>query len=378
MLKPECIICGVLRPLRPKSAIAILIAGCQALFAVPAALAAEWNIGYQTAPQVGPAKRALWLSGSWPNRCLPELLSAEVDGARLDVLTRSSTANCAETPTRFELPVSASTALPPNLQIHWRHQTGEDPPALLGFRLFAVAGTERLQPDSGWWWAQPGGEHDTGGPGTGMTVDVQQGLATIITQAFDESGHPEWQLASGSLNGNVFNGPLYLFRGGQTLSGDYRQADIYASNAEISILFQNHTAATVWFSQRRGDSLLDPIELRPLSMVRYIMNPPMFNRLLIGNWLVMPAKPVPGWPDSQRIGIHALRQLDDGHIELLSAGGDIVGYCENPSLNEEHPPEACHFSGLDAYGEVTFKTIGYDRWRGHTAEYLRMVALRIE
>lgn len=354
----------------------VVIAVCA--FLSPDARAYEWDIGPWLAPVVGPAPVTLKFSGLWPDTCVPKIESTRLAGETLEIRTQSKKNNCRRSETLFSIPIQLLGGKSGAHNYAWLHRRENDPDyQLYGFRLADPGGFPVIEPSSGWWWPEPGGPEDSGGPGMGLTIDYQQGLLTIISQAYDAPGNPEWQLATGAVNGDVFNAPLILFSNGQTLTGSYQLPDLAMGRDELSLLFHSPLSATAWFSHRRGNDLDSPIDLRAVSMIRYLVNPPVLDRLLRGRWLVTSRLDTGARPAVANVRIVAIEQTDPEEIQLTGASGQIIGRCRLEAERPEAAPRHCILVGLAFYGDVAISSVSYDRMSGTDQSGRPVIAVRI-
>jgi len=340
------------------------------------ASAQSWSVVEFGKPRVSPMPAEMFLTGNWPDNCIPKLVAIESTEYQLTVRTQSSTEACRPGMHYFEIPLKLDHSEASSAEFNWLHRNSEAAAYnQLGFRLLNLSGQQTdSRPGSGWWWPEPGGEFSSGGPGTGLTVDFQQGYLTLLTQSFDQQGSPDWQLATGQMDGNQFNAPLIRFVAGQTLTGDYQPPELELSRHELSIQFNNAATATVWFSRRLGDNLSDPIELRKLSLVRYVMNPPVGERFLLGEWLLIVDPGRRASNTYQSVVIDRIQAAGDGQIRLVGIGGERLGQCRMNQQRSESPPLSCTLDGLPDNEVIEINNFDLDELHGLNQE-LRMVRL---
>jgi hypothetical protein len=338
----------------------------------------EWNIGPWRAPLAGPAPPTLEFSGLWPDTCIPRLLDARLADGTLQLRTQSGSNQCLQSDTLFSIPVQLVPQISGANAIAWLHRReNEADYQLYGYRLHNPHTFPALEPSSGWWWPEPEGPNNSGGPGTGLTVDYQQGLLTLVSQAYDPLGNPEWQLATGTLRGEVFNAPLIRFSDGQTLTGQYRLPELSVGRDELSVQFHSALSATAWFSHRRGTNLDSPIDLRSVSMIRYMMNPPVLERLLTGRWLVTTKRDSGNTPLVDTVRIQDIALTDSNQLNLLNARGDGIGNCELQPNRPEAAPVTCTLNGLALFGKISISSVGFDRMDGHDESGRQILVIRM-
>lgn len=356
---------------------------CQLVVVVTLMVAAnarayEWNIGPWRAPLVGPAPITLEFSGLWPDTCIPKLASIRLVGDTLELRTHSATADCRPSETLFSIPLQLLPQISGGRSIAWLHRRDNEADyRLYGYRLHHPGDFPVIEPSSGWWWPEPGGPQDSGGPGTGLTIDYQQGLLTLLSQAYDALGNPEWQLATGALKGDIFNAPLIRFSNGQTLTGNFQLPDLTVGRDEISLQFHSALSVTAWFSHRLGNNLDSPIDLRSVSMIRYLMNPPVLDRLVLGRWLVT-ARLDPGSSlVVETVRIISIEQSGAEEVRLIGPQGQQVGNCMLERDRPEAAPKLCVLTGLEYYGDLSINAIGYDRMQGRDQNGRAVLLLRV-
>ncbi len=349
-----------------------------ALLTANYAVAYEWDISPWGEPQVSPAPVTLKFAGLWPDTCIPRIVNTRLVGETLELRTLSEPGGCLQSETLFSTPIQLRPESNGASSIAWLHRReNESEFQLYGYRLRDPGSNLMIEPSSGWWWPEPGGPEDSGGPGMGITIDFQQGLLTILSQAYDPLGNPEWQLATGALTGEIFNAPLIRFSNGQTLTGDYRLPDLITGRDELSLYFHSPLSATAWFSHRRGGSLDSPIELRAVSVIRYIVNPPVLERLLTGRWLVTTQQAASDEPAVAVVQILAIAAIGPEEIQLSGPGGQTIGHCQLEPGRPEAAPSQCVLTGLNDYGDLSIHSVGYDRMAGEDQYGRAVLAVRV-
>ena len=96
-------------------------------------------------------------------------------------------------------------------------------------RLDVASAHDRLTlPDTGWWWS-------ASEPGTGYFVEVQRSSAFLSAYMYDDAGKATRYIANGAFAGGVFTGSLQEFWGGQSMGGNWRQADLAADRGQVTL-----------------------------------------------------------------------------------------------------------------------------------------------
>jgi hypothetical protein len=97
-------------------------------------------------------------------------------------------------------------------------------------------------PKTGWWWNP---DED----GRGFSVEVRGNNIFFAAFLYDVTGRSTWYVATGpvSLDGSLYNGPLYGAKGGQTLGGAYPGRPALSDEGPITLAFSNASTGTmVW------------------------------------------------------------------------------------------------------------------------------------
>lgn len=96
-----------------------------------------------------------------------------------------------------------------------------------------------ITPAIGLWW-------NPNESGSGYALDFKHGVLVVTIYSYKPNGDPQWYLASGPLNGNVFTSSLDKFSFGQCISCAYNGLPSSAGNdGYITITFTSATSATI-------------------------------------------------------------------------------------------------------------------------------------
>jgi len=113
---------------------------------------------------------------------------------------------------------------------------------LLAGLLIALAASSAtaFQPRTGHW-------NNPNESGTGMNIDIQDGVYVVMVYSYAAGGPAQWYIASGQStnNGHSFVGSLDKFRNGQCISCAYSAPSVNGSDGTITINFTSEIAATV-------------------------------------------------------------------------------------------------------------------------------------
>jgi hypothetical protein len=95
-----------------------------------------------------------------------------------------------------------------------------------------------ITPAIGLWW-------NPNESGSGYALDFKHGVLVVTIYSYKSTGEPQWYLAAGPVNGNVFTGTLDKYEYGQCISCSYRAASPIGNDGPITITFTSSTSATV-------------------------------------------------------------------------------------------------------------------------------------
>ncbi len=103
-------------------------------------------------------------------------------------------------------------------------------------------GPQNATPQSGWWW-----NPSESGRNYSLEVSASNGTIFFAAYMFDADGSPVWYAATlVPQGGNVFQGDLTAYQGGQTLSGTYQPVGASVLSGTAKITFTS--ATTGWLS----------------------------------------------------------------------------------------------------------------------------------
>lgn len=316
------------------------------------------------------------VSGTWPDTCPPRLAGIMVEDRDVTLLGARESAGCQPSPTPYSL-ASARMPLPgllPGAGIHRVRLQLDDSadgtrPALAGFALVQVGTTPGLALETGFWWAEQGGEFDAG-PGLGLSVETQSGLISLSVMGYDAQGASAWYFGAGEIDSGTAHLELAQFEGGAGPFARYTAPETVRLSGGVDVEPITPSRAVLWFSRPNPETGL--IDLRPLSVVRFsfAQDP---GEALLGRWVLTSADA------SQRI----TRWLDfvrsesvEGGFILHDAEGAVLRCEATPGLPGS-PPALCRLDAGDG-DAVEFTDIALRRLAGWDADAHRTLAFRID
>lgn len=308
----------------------------------------------------------------WPNSCIPRSARVIVN-ARAIVLRANdvSAPDCEAKPTPYRFAVESS--LPP----YW-DQTSDAVALQYGLNRagsaviarassLAVIGIEpKSTAESGIYWNDAAGAYPNGGPGVGLSLDVQGQRASVTAFYYDLGGNPVWYFGSGDIRSDELALDLHLLRGGQSLLGDYRAPTDSLKIARLQIKFSSPSRLTALLTVPQGEGRNFEVQEQIQSLVRFAVGYGPESLRLAGRWAVLTPD------DTIRLD---LQPNPDG--ELIDIKRDYALRC-GESQNREPPPERCELrDGRDRI-IATFTQIGLETMRGRTPGLARVSALRLD
>lgn len=162
-------------------------------------------------------------------------------GSTLDRYTDGQCISCAYTPATivgndgaisilFTSPTTATAYLPGGRIIQIERYFGAAPNG--------TPSASTITPTAGVWW-------NPDESGTGYALDYQNGILLVQVYSYQPGGQPQWYLAAGPVNANVFTETLDKYSGGQCISCSYTPSTLVGADGNISITFTSPTMANV-------------------------------------------------------------------------------------------------------------------------------------
>lgn len=233
-----------------------------------------------------------------------------------------------------------------------------------GFRMLEIADPDAAQtrvPEAGAWWPERGGRFDTSGPGSGVSLDVQNGVITAIVHGYDDDGRQQWLLAAGPWQGRTFRSALFHTDGGQPLFGDYRPPREVQPVAWLDLVLLSPSRAEAWIS-REGD-FSTGLQVQALSLTRFLFASSADERSWLGDWILVYEDPLRA-PRRFRLD----RELRTGDA-LLAVEASQTGErlrCQIEAARPDTLPQRCELEFVDGSGLV-FDAVGHERSFGGQA-----------
>jgi len=305
------------------------------------------------------------IHGDWASGCAPVLDGVSAVGNQITVSAKTDSNRCSAAPgpyqLRAELP-TGSKSFAAGEVVRLRFELRDDPvsePRLLAFELVSVGGAEdvdapAIDPETGFWWGEPGGEFDHAGPGIGAQIERQGGTLAVSFSGYGETGKPEWMFGASAFSGRRTDIALTRLEGGRGPFGGYVGPADAESVGRLQIEWLTSARAVFWFS--RVDAEGRGIDLQPISMVRFDFGQQpglSWN----GRWRFENVG------DGKPLEIEFVDMLlEDDEFTLISKAGETLT-CASALDRPQSPPVACELEHLDGR-TWRFEDIGLARLQG--------------
>jgi hypothetical protein len=300
------------------------------------------------------------VSGEWKSGCPPLLLEVLHVGRDLTVIAEPDSQRCSGQPGPYrllaDLPASAQANAAEGI---WRlHYTLRDdplqPPRLMAFELWRLGDLPAVEPESGFWWGEAGGEFDRAGPGLGAQLELQGGTLALTTSGYGTDGSPEWLFGATAFSGVTSDIALNRLAGGRGPFGDYAGPAQAEGAGRVQIEWLDSARAVFWFSRPNANQR--GIALWPVSMVRFDFgrNP---GPGWIGRWLLE----LDGGAELLALEFDDL-VLRKGGFTLLGRAGEAM-LCESAANRPQSPPAACEIQLADGR-LLQLEDVGLSQLRG--------------
>ena len=300
---------------------------------------ANAEITISVGPSAEPTRATLIIDGQWPDQCAPVFQNARLLDTTLQVFAEiPSDGLCRPQPTDYRFSFTYDPIDTHRLELLLQRQPDEAY-RLQEFALMDNSHRTRIHPESGWWWPQSDGLFDSGGPGTGLTLEVQGDVLTVLSQSFDNTGQPIWRMAAGQLSANQFSAPLARFEGGQEFTGPYQAPTLSDDAQTLHLEFTGPVTATAWYTQRSSNDPTAPLSMRAVSLVRYSALGSLLDRMLSGRFALIWSEN--GDWQTRILDIDGYQWTSENQLNLLAGDGSELGRCEADPRNTEIPPDFC-------------------------------------
>ena len=242
----------------------------------------------------------------------------------------------------------------------------------LNFGLISIANstnTIKIRPESGAWTGDSDGRFPTSGLGTGFSLELQNEVMLINLSVYDRDGRPRWLLASGKMQGNVYNGVLNQVNDGQELLGPYKMPTVQTNIADFAIDFVSPTEATVYIFGRPEQDFQPEILARS-TFTRLNFGYGDNKHGFAGKWVYVLDNKV---AQSEPLELQATG--DSG--TYVNLGGVFALLCETP-VRAQLLPQSCQLRKLNVLQEAVFDQVSYNRLRGKNSQGQAASLIRLD
>lgn len=317
----------------------------------------------------------LRIQDHWPNACVPEIETVEIEGPQVWVIARDTSEGkiCGQSGRGYGIDTrwlgNGGTRLAESgvQRIHYvvRSRTGV---RQRGFELIAMG--EAMAPaaalESGYWWADPAVPNAFAGRGIGINLERQGDIQSGVLFGFDGNGDPDWSLGSGSV------GPHFTRMGFSRLSQGAGPYALYREPRELQTLGAmliepaSPTRARLWLVY--VETTTNDLSLREIEIVRFGFAASPASAWA-GEWLLAPSADESGWAHARQFSLVAV-QGGPSEFTLLDANGTIALSCTMVGGSTDRIPDLCNLTMPDEAGnaEYSFDRIGLRRMQGTDSE----------
>lgn len=324
-------------------------------------------------PQNPPASSSFvaHISGVWPNGCIPGIEDILISGKQITLVARSQGEFCTQalTPYQLDFEIEADTqnSFPEQGHYSVTYDVNQDhqSTSTFSFELLQIGESSIATPESGWWWAEPGGEFDTSGPGSGFTIEAQNDIVVLTANTYSEHGDSQWVLSASRMIKGNFQGSLLDLSGGQSLFGSYKAPTEAENVGKVMMTFSSPGRGTLWFIAADMEGVTGAIKVQPVSIVREIFSYDAGADILLGNWtFVLPESELL----SKRVydlDLAQAEQDEQGNVLYRNSEDTVVMSCKLDLQLPQSPPESCQITELDGTDFGFYKQIGLNSMKGN-------------
>ncbi len=311
------------------------------------------------------AGQRLILDGAWPTPCLPAQVQLRRQGQDLRVEARSTRSLCARFPMPFHFDLDIAAALGSRLEpglyrvSFYAANAATGPLELREFRLLSID-QQALEPETGFWWPERGGDAGVdAAQGSSLSLERQGDTLAAGLLTYDGDGHADWLFGSGPLQGRSAALTLLGMRDGPSPFGGGGRAPKLSQQASLQLEFFGAARALAWLGwYEQGDGGQPVLRLQALPFVRQSLTGTTDASHWGGRWqLLRDGLPV------QNLDFAAPQRQDAEHFVLADPAGWLLT-CRQAAARPAAPPEDCALS-QSADGEtVLLDSIGLESLGG--------------
>ncbi|NCT67361.1 MAG: hypothetical protein GXC76_06920 [Rhodanobacteraceae bacterium] len=316
----------------------------------------------------------LRLDGAAPERCLPLLGPATLDGVDLSLTLTTPASGCtSERKTTFNLFVDPAlgTGLPLlpgqvyRVRVYAANPGGRA--SLVAFDLLYTSSPGNAPtPENGFWWSEASAGNQAS-PGTGIALEAQGSQLAISLFGFANSGTATWAFGSAQRKGRIADVPLVQLANGDppfAPAGTQPQA---TAGPRLALEFVSPTRARAWLVHSEDGR---DVEVRALTLARSRFTDGQAATAWSGTWVLVPEDG--GTPRTFDFAAPGSRDAETFHLADTLQGAQLD--CRL-ATGTRHP-DLCT---LSAAGSVLadFDQVGLDRLSGRSSAGTRVQLLRV-
>lgn len=320
------------------------------------------NIRFDVTPN-GTAQptRTLDLQGTAAGACAPTLQGMTLHGAEISVELQAPDTGCDPAhPRAFHLRAdlvkNIGTPLVPGQVYRTRiFATKGSARALRGFQLLDTGPPDSApRPENGFWWSEGSAETGPASPGSGTSLEWQDGQLAVGLYGFSDIGRATWYFGSARLNGRIASVSLVQLANGDSMFSPIGAKPIAASGPRLDLELMSPTRARAWLIAT-GSSR--DLQVRPMILARSVFSSGSPGSAWSGQWVLVPDDE--GTPRVFDFGEPTSHDSESFH--LTDERSDAALDCRLGTAS--HQPEFCTLSA--AGSPVTdFDQVGIDHLSG--------------
>lgn len=318
--------------------------------------------------------RQLNLYGRAPMRCVPTLAGATLEGADLTIELDQPQTGCdgkRNSPFNLRVDPAANAGVPllpgPVYRVRVYARAGGTA-QLIAFRLLDLNPAAAAPvPENGFWWSQAGKDSGPASPGTGASIEWQDGQLAVGLFGFADSGAPIWSFGSAQPQGRVASVTLVQLANGDPPFAPTGSQPAAERGPRLELEFLSPTSARAWLV--RQDAGRD-LEVRALTLARSRFASGPAGAAWSGQWVLVPDDN--GVPRVFEFADPSRQDADTFH--LADAGNDASLDCRLAAGTQQ--PDLCTLTAA-AVTLADFDQVGLDRLAGRSSDGARVKLVRI-
>jgi len=318
--------------------------------------------------------RMIDLQGTAAGACAPTLRGMSLDGSDLNVELHSPDTGCDVAHTRaFHLRADLSKGVGTPLvsgQVYRVRvfSTKGSTRVLRGFQLLDTSTSDAApRPENGFWWSQASAETGPASPGSGTSLEWQDGQLAVGLFGFSDTGTATWYFGSARPAGRIASVSLVQLSNGDSLFSGNGASPVAASGPRLDIELISPTRARAWLI---GNVSGRDLQVRPLVLARSPFSSGSLGSNWSGQWILVPDDE--GTPRIFDFGDPSSQEAETFHLADDRSNATLD--CRLGTASRQ--PEMCTLSA-GAAPIADFDQVGIDHLSGRGNGGGRMKLVRV-